>query len=211
MIPDWLLEMLVESVVGEFQTFLRASRPQVTIHAAMDRLAIFIEPGAPGVVPHATPVRLLFVAHDLRNVGALGLGGLEGPELGQATMDLYRTEKVNPLGSPQPGAVSGQPPGGAAGPPLPKPGEPGGPPVDPFARTPIVGYTWIVLAAIGGNVARYINHACHPNCYVDVVGHHIWILASRDIRKGEELTYDYNTDGVARIKCRCRPRCRRVL
>lgn len=70
---------------------------------------------------------------------------------------------------------------------------------------------WLRDAAVGGNIARYINHACHPNCYVDVVGRHIWILASRDIRTGEELTYDYNTDGVAGIKCRCRPRCRRVL
>ena len=31
------------------------------------------------------------------------------------------------------------------------------------------------------------------------------LSASRDIRKGEELTYDYNTDGVAGIPCRCRP------
>ena len=66
-------------------------------------------------------------------------------------------------------------------------------------------------AAFGGNVGRYVNHACHPNCYVEIFGHHIWILASRDIRKGEELTYDYNTDGVAGIPCRCRPGCRRVI
>ena len=70
---------------------------------------------------------------------------------------------------------------------------------------------WARDAAFGGNVARYINHACHPNCYIDIVGHTIWILASRDIRKGEELTYDYNTDGVAGIACRCRPRCRRII
>ena len=50
-----------------------------------------------------------------------------------------------------------------------------------------------------------------PNCYIDIVKHTIWIIASRRIRKGEELTYDYNTDGVAGIKCRCRPRCRRVI
>jgi SET domain-containing protein len=66
-------------------------------------------------------------------------------------------------------------------------------------------------AAVGGNIARYINHACHPNCYIDIVGHTIWILASRRIAKGEELTYDYNTEGVAGIPCRCRPRCRRML
>jgi SET domain-containing protein len=70
---------------------------------------------------------------------------------------------------------------------------------------------WARDAAFGGNVARYVNHACHPNCYIDIVGHTIWIRASRDIRKGEELTYDYNTDGVAGIPCRCRPRCRRTL
>jgi len=66
-------------------------------------------------------------------------------------------------------------------------------------------------AAVGGNIARYVNHACNPNCYTDVVGRSIWILAARRIRNGEELTYDYNTDGLAAIPCLCRPRCRRVL
>ena len=70
---------------------------------------------------------------------------------------------------------------------------------------------WARDAAFGGNIARYVNHACRPNCYVDIEGRHIWIRASRKIRKGEELTYDYNTDGVAHIPCRCRPGCRRTL
>ena len=70
---------------------------------------------------------------------------------------------------------------------------------------------WARDAGVGGNLARYINHGCSPNCYVDIVGRHIWILASRDIEAGEELTYDYNTDGFAGIRCRCRPRCRRIL
>ena len=74
-----------------------------------------------------------------------------------------------------------------------------------------VNERWVRDAAYGGNIARYINHACHPNCYVDVVGRTIWILASRRIREGEELTYDYNTDGAAGIACRCRPRCKRML
>lgn len=74
-----------------------------------------------------------------------------------------------------------------------------------------INQRWVRDAAIGGNIARYINHACHPNCYVDIVGRSIWILASRRITTGEELTYDYNTDGAAAIRCRCRPRCRRVL
>ena len=70
---------------------------------------------------------------------------------------------------------------------------------------------WARDAAVGGNVARYINHSCNPNCYVEIFGHHIWIIASRDIRKGEELVYDYNTDGVAGIPCRCRPGCRKII
>ena len=70
---------------------------------------------------------------------------------------------------------------------------------------------WARDAAVGGNIARYINHSCRPNCYTDVVGHTIWVLAARRIRKGEELTYDYNTEGVADIRCRCRRGCRRIL
>jgi SET domain-containing protein len=70
---------------------------------------------------------------------------------------------------------------------------------------------WARDAAVGGNVARYINHSCRPNCYTDIVGRTIWILAARDIAEGEELTYDYNTGGYANIRCLCRPRCRRIL
>ena len=70
---------------------------------------------------------------------------------------------------------------------------------------------WVRDAAFGGNIARYVNHACRPNCYTDIDGRTIWILAARRIRKGEELTYDYNTDGDGLIKCRCRPGCQRLL
>jgi SET domain-containing protein len=66
-------------------------------------------------------------------------------------------------------------------------------------------------AAVGGNLARFINHACRPNCYTQVIGDTIWIRAARTIRKGEELTYDYATDGHGSIKCRCRPGCRTLF
>jgi SET domain-containing protein len=66
-------------------------------------------------------------------------------------------------------------------------------------------------AAVGGNVARFINHSCRPNCYTQVMGDTIWIRAARNIRRGEELTYDYHTDGVGSIPCRCRPGCKVVL
>ena len=62
-------------------------------------------------------------------------------------------------------------------------------------------------AAVGGNIARYVNHSCTPNCYTRVIGDTIWIIAARNIRKGEVLSYDYSTDGVGSIRCRCRPDC----
>ena len=41
------------------------------------------------------------------------------------------------------------------------------------------------------NTARLINHSCNPNCEVNGVGLKLWIFALRNIKKGEELTYDY--------------------
>ena len=66
-------------------------------------------------------------------------------------------------------------------------------------------------ASVGGNLARFINHSCRPNCYAEVVGDTIWIRASRTIEPGEELTYDYNTGGDAGINCQCRPGCDGVI
>ena len=66
-------------------------------------------------------------------------------------------------------------------------------------------------ANAGGNVARFINHACKPNCYTQIDGRTIWIRAARNITAGEELTYDYHTDGEQVIPCRCRPGCKRKL
>ena len=70
---------------------------------------------------------------------------------------------------------------------------------------------WVRDAAVGGNIARFINHSCRPNCYVHIVDGTIWIRAARTIWKGEELTYHYNTDGEGLIKCRCRPGCQSFL
>ena len=68
-----------------------------------------------------------------------------------------------------------------------------------------------VDANVGGNVARFINHSCTPNCYSTVIGHSVVICAARNIAAGEELTYNYYTAGEADIPCRCRPSCRHVL
>jgi hypothetical protein len=77
--------MFFEGVVSEFQAFLWAVGPQVAVHAAVDRLAVFIQTGAPGVVPHAAPVFLLFIADQFRDVRALVPRRLEGPQLRHAT------------------------------------------------------------------------------------------------------------------------------
>jgi uncharacterized protein len=68
---------------------------------------------------------------------------------------------------------------------------------------------WSRDAAVGGNIARFINHSCRPNCWIEIVEKvkTIWIRASRTIEPGEELTYDYSTVGDHTIQCRCRPGC----
>ncbi|RJG04734.1 SET domain-containing protein-lysine N-methyltransferase [Noviherbaspirillum cavernae] len=42
-----------------------------------------------------------------------------------------------------------------------------------------------------GNDARWINHACAPNCEAREENKRIFIYALRDIKRGEELNYDY--------------------
>ncbi len=55
------------------------------------------------------------------------------------------------------------------------------------------------------NIAKYINHSCEPNCYTDIVDGRIWIYATRDIKRGEELSYDYGfpRDGWQDHRCLC--------
>jgi uncharacterized protein len=40
--------------------------------------------------------------------------------------------------------------------------------------------------------AKYINHSCDPNCEAVEEDGRIFIYALRDIRRGEELAYDYH-------------------
>jgi SET domain-containing protein len=76
-----------------------------------------------------------------------------------------------------------------------------------------VNRNWSRDAAVGGNIARFINHSCTPNCWIEVDGktRTIWVRAAKQIRKGQELTYDYNTEGDKVIPCRCRPGCKTKL
>ena len=70
---------------------------------------------------------------------------------------------------------------------------------------------WARDAHVGGNIARFINHSCRPNCYSTIIGHTVLICAGRNITPGEELTYNYYTEGEGEIPCRCRPQCKNML
>ena len=56
----------------------------------------------------------------------------------------------------------------------------------------------------GDGIAAFINHCCDPNCEPEEVDGRVWIVALRDIKAGEELTYDYNLyDGDGDAPCFC--------
>ncbi|HEY0946214.1 MAG TPA: SET domain-containing protein-lysine N-methyltransferase [Opitutaceae bacterium] len=60
------------------------------------------------------------------------------------------------------------------------------------------------------NVARWINHACAPNCRSEISRGRIWIVAQRDIPAGAELTFDYGFNFREGLQhpCRCgAPNC----
>ncbi len=55
------------------------------------------------------------------------------------------------------------------------------------------------------NTARLINHSCEANCESSKIRGRIWIVARRDIAKGEELTFDYGfgMENWREHPCRC--------
>jgi SET domain-containing protein len=47
---------------------------------------------------------------------------------------------------------------------------------------------------VSWNTAKYANHGCDPNAETDVIKGRIWLIALHDIKKGEEIVYDYSFD-----------------
>lgn len=80
--------------------------------------------------------------------------------------------------------------------------------------------TFVVDATKIGNLARFVNHSCEPNCTAKVVqvegAPHIVFYARKAIRRGDEITYDYKfaieDDPGKKIRCLCGSAgCRRYL
>ena len=58
-----------------------------------------------------------------------------------------------------------------------------------------------------GNMGRYINHSCRPNCEPEEDDQRVFIVARRAIKPGEEFGYDYGREYwdeyIKPIGCRC--------
>jgi len=84
----------------------------------------------------------------------------------------------------------------------------------------IVDRRTVIDGGVKGNDARFINHSCDGNCESEIEKGRVYIEAIKDIRKGEELGYDYqigrskedppNVDEI--YACRCgSPKCRGTM
>lgn len=83
-----------------------------------------------------------------------------------------------------------------------------------------VSPTHVINPKVGGNISRYINHSCDPNCEAVIEGDRVFFYALRDIAPGEELVFDYalqlgrrfTREDVLRYRCHCgSPRCRGTM
>ncbi len=67
------------------------------------------------------------------------------------------------------------------------------------------GFT--VNGNVKGNVARYINHSCRPNCEARGPKGKVYIFSLRKIKAGEELSYDYGkeyfNEHIKPYGCKC--------
>lgn len=70
-----------------------------------------------------------------------------------------------------------------------------------------VNTKWSIDGSPRGNTARYINHSCLPNAEAFISGHRVWIWSKRNIKAGEEITYNYGkeyfNDLIKPKGCKC--------
>ena len=53
---------------------------------------------------------------------------------------------------------------------------------------------WDLDGRVDWNPARFLNHSCRPNCEAQWLEGGIWIVAVREIRAGDEITFNYGYD-----------------
>lgn len=68
----------------------------------------------------------------------------------------------------------------------------------------------------GDNVGRYVNHSCEPNTAIHKSRNRLYLVASRAIRRGDELAFDYSTtigdDDIWTMRCACNiAQCRKRI
>ena len=68
-----------------------------------------------------------------------------------------------------------------------------------------LGDEWDLDGSVPWNPARFLNHCCEPNCETERIEERIWIIAIRNIRAGDELTfnYGYGLEDYREHHCRC--------
>ena len=60
---------------------------------------------------------------------------------------------------------------------------------------------------VRNNFARFMNHTCDPNCEVEIINNRIWILSIKNIKKEDELSYNYGYSYDTDFKdhpCKCK-------
>jgi SET domain-containing protein len=72
---------------------------------------------------------------------------------------------------------------------------------------------FIVDGSREGNNCRFVNHSCNPNCETYTLNDKLYLYANTEIKRGEELTFDYqltpilakkfNIDPYVDYKCNC--------
>ena len=66
----------------------------------------------------------------------------------------------------------------------------------------------------GHSMTMFINHSCDANCETEEIDGHVYVVATRDIKAGEEITYDYclYDGGEDEANCNCGSKdCRQTM
>ncbi len=57
----------------------------------------------------------------------------------------------------------------------------------------------------GHSMTMFVNHSCDANCETEEIDGHVYVVATRNIQPGEEITYDYclYDGGEEEANCNC--------